>query len=78
MVFAWWLLARSETRLRAGLGPEDVETYSNEPVDDAFLSDAGRGDRRRGWSLFRRGLLVGALLIPLYAVAVLLHVPFAR
>ena len=77
LVVAAWLLTRSETRLRASLEPDDVDTYSNHPADEAYLSDAGRADRRHGWSLIRRGLLVGALLIPLYGLAVLLHIPGA-
>jgi hypothetical protein len=77
LLVAWWILARAETRLRPGLEPDDVDTYSAEPVDEAYLNVGGRNDRRRGWHLFRRGLLIGALLIPAYGLAVLLPVRFA-
>lgn len=73
MLSAFWFVTRSDTRLRPGLTREDVEDPDDGPrqgpVDEIYLTEAGRLDRRRAWRCVNRGTVAGAVMFAIYAIA---------
>lgn len=76
MITAFVYVTRSNGRLRPGLTREDVEDPDDAgraPVDEVYLSEAGRLYRHRAWRCVNRGTVAGAAMFAIYVVAHLVH-----
>jgi hypothetical protein len=72
MITAFFYVTRSDSRLRPGLTRDDVldpDDNGRALVDEIYLTEAGRLDRRRAWRCVNRGTVAGAVMFAIYAIA---------